>query len=87
MEVVKASRETENTVNIVNQSAKQTPERLKTETKSRSNERSAGYHELPGLRHETKDVLKQLQNNIQLLEDLGGRLGFVMSEVRSIIKR
>jgi hypothetical protein len=81
MEVVKARQKTESTVNIVNQSASTT----KIE-KSRTSER-AGYHELPGLRHETKDVLKQLQNNIQLLEDLGGRLGFVMSEVRSVIRR
>ncbi len=43
--------------------------------------------ELPGLRHETKDVLKQLEMNIQLLEDLGGRLGYVMSEVRTLIRR
>ena len=69
-------------MNIVNQAASQT----KIETASRTNDR-AGYHEMPGLRHETKDVLKQLHHNIQLLEDLGGRLGFVMGEVRSIIKR
>lgn len=80
MEVVKTSRQMENTVNIVNQSASTT--KIEIPTRERS-----GYHELPGLRHETKDVLKQLQNNIQLLEDLGGRLGFVMSEVRSVIKR
>lgn len=75
----------ENTLNIVNLSAS-TAKIENIETSTRSNER-AGYHELPGLRHETKDVLKQLQNNIQLLEDLGGRLGFVMSEVRSVIRR
>lgn len=83
MEVVK-TREMieENTVTTINFGANQT----KSETPARSNER-VGYHELPGLRHETKDVLQQLQNNIQLLEDLGGRLGFVMSEVRSLIRR
>lgn len=45
------------------------------------------YIELPGLRHETKDVLKQLDSNIALLEDLGGRLGFVLAEVRGLIRR
>ena len=45
------------------------------------------YHELPGLRHETRDVLKQLDANIQLLEDLGGRLSYVLGEVRSVIRR
>ncbi len=84
MEVVKARQKMENILNIVNQNAIQT----KIEPKVRLNERaSTGYQELPGLRHETKDVLKQLQNNIALLEDLGGRLGFVMSEVRSVIRR
>ncbi len=82
MEVVKARQRTELTVNIVNQSASKT----KIETSARPLDR-VGYQEVPGLRHETKDVLKQLQTNIQLLEDLGGRLGFVMSEVRSVIKR
>ena len=33
------------------------------------------YHEIPSLRHETRDVLKQLDANVRLLEDLGGRLG------------
>lgn len=41
----------------------------------------------PGLRHETKDVLKQLNANINYLEDLGGRLGYVMGEIRSLIRR
>jgi hypothetical protein len=44
------------------------------------------YTELPGLR-QTKDVLQQLNTNIQLLEDLGGRLGFMMTEIRSLIRR
>lgn len=84
MKVVQTSQRMENSLNIVNMSASKT----KIETNTRSNERANhGYHELPGLRHETKDVLKQLHNNIALLEDLGGRLGFVMSEVRSVIRR
>jgi hypothetical protein len=45
------------------------------------------YRELPGLRHETKDVLQQLHANIQMIEDLSGRLSFVMGEVRSLIRR
>jgi hypothetical protein len=49
--------------------------------------REYSYHELPGLRRETRDVLKQLDANIQLLEDLGGRLSFVLNEVRGMIRR
>lgn len=49
--------------------------------------RTSIYRELPGLPSETKDVLKQLQANIQSLEELAGRLNFVMSEVRSAIRR
>lgn len=45
------------------------------------------YREIPGLRHETKDVLKQLEANVQSLEDLGGRLGFVLCELRGLIRR
>jgi len=43
--------------------------------------------DLPGLKHETKDVLQQLNANIQLIEDLSGRLSFVLSEVRGLIRR
>lgn len=45
------------------------------------------YHEIAGLRHETRDVLKQLDHNVQTMEDLCGRLGFVLSEVRGLIRR
>ncbi len=45
------------------------------------------YVEVPGLRPETKDVLKQLQSNIALLEDQCGRLSFLMTEIRSVIRR
>lgn len=69
-------------MNIVNPSASSP----KIEKSLRSRER-LDYHEVPGLRHETKDVLKQLQTNIQLIEDLSGRLGFVMSEIRTLIRR
>lgn len=44
------------------------------------------YQELPGLRHETKDVLKQLDSNILLLEDLTGRVGFMLTEIRSQVR-
>ncbi len=50
-------------------------------------ERDRAYVEVPGLRHETRDVLKQLDSNILLLEDLGGRLGFVLAELRSLIRK
>jgi hypothetical protein len=49
-------------------------------------ERSS-YHELPGLHHETRDVLKQLDANINLLDDLSGRLSFVLNEVRTMVRR
>ena len=45
------------------------------------------YRDVPELRHETKDVLQQLQSNLSYLEDLGGRLEFNLREVRSLIKR
>lgn len=62
-----------------------------SESTAREVSRPAGerstYVELPGLRHETRDVLKQLDANISLLEDLGGRLSFVLGEVRSQLRR
>ena len=72
-------------MNIVNQQSKNSNETSAREIAS--TEREVSYRELPGLRHETKDVLKQLDSNIRLLEDLNGRLGFVLSEVRSLIRR
>lgn len=85
MEVLKLKIVEENMVTTMNIGVNS---QTKSETvNARSGERTSGYHELPGLRHETKDVLQQLTNNIAMLEDLGGRLGFVMSEVRSLIRR
>jgi len=55
--------------------------------KSARPELERAYVELPALRHETRDVLKQLDANIQLLEDLGGRLSYMLGEVRSIIRK
>ncbi len=45
------------------------------------------YHDIPGLRHETLDVLKQLDQNLRALEDASGRLSFVLCEVRTLIRR
>ena len=69
-----------NTLNLQSKSLNETPAReIKTS--------SVAYHELPSLRHETRDVLKQLDSNIQLLEDLNGRMGFMLTELRSLIRR
>lgn len=80
MDVVRLrNEETLNTLNLHNQ--------VNGEKNTVREPVRASYQELPGLRHETKDVLKQLTTNIQLLEDLGGRLGFMMTEIRSLIRR
>jgi hypothetical protein len=80
MDVVKLRKEDSlNTLNLQNQ--------VNGEKTTVREPVRASYQELPGLRHETKDVLKQLTTNIQLLEDLGGRLGFMMTEIRSLIRR
>jgi hypothetical protein len=69
-----------------NQSGEATSAAREISRPAGSGERSA-YVELPGLHHETRDVLKQLDANINLLEDLGGRLSFVLNEVRTMIRR
>lgn len=46
---------------------------------------SYAYHELPNTG--TVDVLEQLRANISQLEDLHGRLKFMMGEVQGLIKR
>ncbi len=46
------------------------------------------YHEIAGDKHLVRvDVLEQLKSNIAQLEDLHGRLRFMMGEVRSLLKR
>lgn len=46
------------------------------------------YHEIASDRHLVRvDVLEQLKSNIAQLEDLHGRLRFMMGEVRSLLKR
>ncbi len=69
-----------NTVNLQANSVESTPVR-------EASRAIRVYHELPGLRHETKDVLQQMEANIRNLEDLGGRLGFVLAELRGLIRR
>ena len=73
--------EQENTLNTLNLQSQPNVENPLRESPRIS------YQELPGLRHETKDVLKQLHKNIQSLEDLSGRLGFMMTEIRTLIRR
>jgi len=45
------------------------------------------YHEIPTQSVDRLDVLEQLKANVAQIEDLHGRLQFVMSEVQSLIKR
>ncbi len=72
-----------NTINLHTHTNSEIP--LRDSTPPVKSERAR--HELPGLRHEPKDVLQQLQTNIALLEDQCGRLNFMLSEVRSVIRR
>lgn len=79
MDVVKRMENTLNTINLK-------PVAAEPVARPVSGER-VSYRELPGLRHETKDVLQQLHANISMIEDLSGRLSFVMTEVRTLIRR
>jgi hypothetical protein len=72
-------------VNTLNIHSKTQSEKTAPEISLPAQERS--YHEIPGLGHETRDVLKQLDANIQLLEDLSGRLSFALNEIRGVIRR
>lgn len=71
-----------NTINMTPHSNSELPLRDSAAVKG---ERT--LQDLPGFRSETKDVLQQLQANIALLEDKCGRLGFMMGEVRSVIRK
>ena len=42
---------------------------------------------LPGQSHETKDVLKQFKTNLDQLERLTSRVGHLLTDVRSVIRR
>lgn len=70
-----------NTTNFASQGDSPATAAVKSEREQRA------YVEVPGLRPETKDVLKQLQSNIALLEDQCGRLSFLLTEIRSVIRR
>lgn len=43
------------------------------------------YEEIPGVNGSAVDVLKQFQTNLNQLEDLHGRMRFMMAEIRSLI--
>lgn len=45
------------------------------------------YREVPGIESDRLDILEQLNANLDQLEELHGRLRFVMAEVRSILKK
>ena len=61
----------------------QSQEKAKSVLRNRT---SFVYREVPGLRHETKDVLKQLHANIELIDDMSRRLSFVLNEVRTLVR-
>lgn len=48
---------------------------------------SPAYHELAGLSSEPLDVLSQLKVNLSQIEDLHGRLNFMVTEVSELIKK
>ncbi|MCB0367254.1 MAG: hypothetical protein H6624_14560 [Bdellovibrionaceae bacterium] len=45
------------------------------------------YHEIPEAQSEQVDVLAQMKANLDQLEDIQGRLRFVMGEIRSITRK
>jgi hypothetical protein len=53
----------------------------KTEIKSRA------YVESPNSNPSSMDVLNQFQANLATLEDLSGRLRFMMTEIRGLIRK
>jgi hypothetical protein len=48
---------------------------------------SRAYVESPNVHPSSMDVLKQFQANMTTLEDLNGRLQFMMSEIRGLIRK
>ena len=72
---------THNPLNVKNQIAND------SSTVHESGRAERVYHDISGLRPDVKDVLQQLNTNLRLLEDMTGRLGFVLSEVRGLIRR
>lgn len=67
---------------------------LTSETEYRENQESIGlggaihqtYHELAEFPVVETDVIEQLKYNMARLEDLHGRLGFLMTEIKGILK-
>lgn len=51
-----------------------------------SNATNIIYREVPGFENDAHDVLQQLNANLNKLEDLYGRLHFVLVEVQSNIR-
>lgn len=45
------------------------------------------YHEIPEAQSEQVDVLAQMKANLDQLEDLQGRLRYVMGEIRAITRK
>lgn len=46
-----------------------------------------GYQEVPQNHPNRMDVIEQLRANIRQIEDLNGRLAFLLKEVQSVIKK
>ena len=45
------------------------------------------YHEIPEAQSDQVDVLAQMKANLDQLEDLQGRLRFVMGEIRAVARK
>lgn len=59
----------------------------RVDNQARGPYREAAYSEL-GLKHNHQiDVIEQLRSNLDLLEDLHGRMKFMMNELSSLVKK
>lgn len=56
-------------------------------TKSQTEVKSRAYVESPNSNPSSMDVLNQFQANLATLEDLNGRLRFMMTEIRGLIRK
>lgn len=45
------------------------------------------YRDVPSIDYSQLDILEQFQTHLSQLEDLHGRLRFVMTEIRSVLPR
>ena len=60
---------------------------LKRVEQARGPYREVAYSEL-GLKHNHKiDVIEQLRSNLDLLDDLHGRMKFMMNELQTLVKK